>query len=170
MASVQHRNSNNINIGSKVQLNSYTAQDVVITFSISSRVSKNNKRNNVKPQLFVRLFGKFKGKMLLASHQEMDRQVSLDESDAAAMGILLTLKSQGKSGFLVEKTPSFRWCPLGGKFGIPLNVHPNFISWFMVFMVHRRPLVAHWACKGQVAPRKSVAGLCLENQVVPRDS
>ena len=33
----------------------------------------------------------------------MDRQVSLDESDAAAMGILLTLKSQGKSGFLVEK-------------------------------------------------------------------
>ena len=33
----------------------------------------------------------------------MDREVSLDESDAAAMGILLTLKSQGKSGFLVEK-------------------------------------------------------------------
>ena len=33
----------------------------------------------------------------------MDRQVSLDESDAAAMGILLTLKSQGKSGFLVKK-------------------------------------------------------------------
>ena len=104
-ASVQHPNSNSI--GSNVQSNSYTAQDVVI-FSISSRVSpqKETKRNTVKPELFFRPLGNLEA-LLLAWLQHGPPGI-LRWIRCCSHGHSTDLKEPGKIRFLGKKT-AFRW-------------------------------------------------------------